>query len=371
MFSAPRFLLTGFAALACLTSACTAQPVSTAADTSLDSRIAARIDETLGEGVAGAIVLVEIGSERHLFARGLADRATGAAMAGDDRLRMASVGKLYTAAVIHRLVLDGQIDLDRTAADYVDPARIEGVPNAGIATIRQLLNHTSGVPDYYDDEWSALVGTEPVNTADRTLGFIRGRDADFAPGEDYAYSNSNYQLLGLVAEAVTGQTLGELMDRIIFTPLQLEATGYNVYGDPHDRIHGYGRGDDADFDAFTLQDNNGPDGGVLATADDAATFLDALFASDGALADIGRSMLSDKLDRGNGQYRALGPMYVEHDSGVSLATHSGYIDGYVTTVVRVLAPDLTIIVHLNCSEPQLAGTLARDILFMAAAESAE
>jgi D-alanyl-D-alanine carboxypeptidase len=366
MFPAPNFLIATLSALAFLASACSAQPAAPE-DASLDNRIAARIDETLAEGVAGAIVLVELGPERHLFARGLADRATGEAMAGDDRLRMASVGKLYTAAIIHRLVLDGQIDLDRTAADYVEPAMIEGVPNADIATIRQLLNHTSGVPDYYDDAWSALLGTQPLNTADRTLGHIRGRDADFAPGEDYAYSNSNYQLLGLVAEAVTGQELGALMDSIIFTPLQLEATGYNVYGHPHDRIHGYGRGDDDNADTFTLQDNNGPDGGVLATADDAATFLDAVFASDGALADIGRSMLSDKIDRGNGRYRALGPTYVEHESGLTLVTHSGYIDGYVTTVVRVLAPDITVIVHLNCSEPQLAGTLARDLLFMLAA----
>lgn len=370
MFSTPHALIAAVTALACLAGACTAQP-ATQTDAGLDSRIAARIDETLAEGVAGAIVLVETGGERHVFARGLADRATGAAMAVDYRLRMASVGKLYTAAVIHRLVLDGEIDLDRTAADYVAPARLEGIPNAGIASIRQLLNHTSGIPDYYDDAWSALLGTEPINTADRTLDHIRGHAADFAPGEDYAYSNSNYQLLGLVAEAVTGRPLGELMEAIIFTPLHLQATGYNVYGDPHDRIHGYGRGDDADFDTFTLQDNNGADGGILSSADDATTFLDAVFASDGALADIGRSMLSDKLDRGDGRYRALGPMYVEHESGLTLVTHSGFIDGYVTTVVRVLAPDLTVIVHLNCSEPQLAGTLARDLLFLLASEGAE
>ncbi|WP_339742882.1 serine hydrolase domain-containing protein [uncultured Maricaulis sp.] len=367
MFPASHTLIAAISALACLASACSAQPASPS-ETSLDSRIEARIDETLAEGVAGAIVLVEVGGERHVFSRGLANRATGEPMADDDRLRMASVGKLYTAAVIHRLVLDGQVDLDRTAADYVEPARIEGVANANLATIRQLLNHTSGVPDYYDDAWDAQVSTVARNTPDTTLGHIQGRAADFAPGADYAYSNSNYQLLGLVAEAVTGQTLGALMDSIIFTPLHLQATGYNVSGDPHDRIHGYGRGDDANFDTFALQDNNGADGGVLASADDTATFLDAVFASDGALADIGRSMLSDKLDRGDGRYRALGPMYVQHESGLKLVTHSGYIDGYVTTVVRVLAPDITVIVHLNCSEPQLAGTLARDILFMLAAQ---
>lgn len=367
MFSAPRFLIAAATALASLTGACTAQPVAPD-DASLNSRIAARIDETLAEGVAGAIVLLEMDGERQVFSRGLADRATGEAMADENRLRMASVGKLYTAAVIHRLMLDGQIDLERTAADYVEPARIEGIANVEIATIRQLLNHTSGIPDYYDDAWEAQVSTIARNTADTTLDHIRGREADFAPGEDSGYSNSNYQLLGLVAEAVTGQPLGDLMDSIIFTPLQLQATGYNVYGDPHDRIHGYGRGDDADFDTFTLQDNNGADGGVLATANDAAIFLDALFASDGALAEIGVSMLSDKIDRGNGRYRALGPTYVEHESGLTLVTHSGYIDGYVTTVVRVLSPDITVIVHLNCSEPQLAGTLARDMLFMLAAE---
>ena len=365
MFPARHMLIAALSALACLTTACTAQ-TGGADEVSLESRLAARIDETLAEGVAGAVVLVELAGERHILSRGLADRATGAAMADDDHLRMASVGKLYTAAIIHHLVLEGQIDLDRPAGAYIEAARIEGVPNAGIATIRQLLSHSSGVPDYYDEAWEAQVGTTPRNTPDITLDHIRGRAPEYAPGEGYGYSNSNYQLLSLVAEAVTGQTLGALMDSIIFTPLGLEASGYNVENDPLDRIHGYGRGDDADFDTFTLRDNNGADGGVLASADDAASFLNALFASDGALADIGRSMLSDKLDSGNGRYRALGPTYVEHESGLTLVTHSGFIDGYVTTVVRVLAPDITVIVHLNCSEPQLAGTLARDILFLLA-----
>lgn len=343
--------------------------VTTAAcsQSALDAQIEARIDATLAEGIAGAVVLVEAGGEQHVYARGLADRASDTPMPEDALLRLASVGKLYTAAVIHRLALEGVIDLDRTTADYVAPELIADIANADTASLRQLLNHSAGVPDYYDEAWEAQVGTTPRNTPQITLDHIRGRPADYAPGEGYGYSNSHYQLLGLVAEAVTGEPLGTLMEHMIFTPLDLHATGFNIEDDPRNTIHGYGRLGDDTVDTFALRDNNGADGGVMASVTDTARFLNALFASDGALSDIGTAMLSDRLDRGNGRYRALGPLYVEHESGLSLATHSGFIDGYVTTAVRVLSPDVTVIVHLNGSQPQLAGSLARDLLFILAA----
>ena len=357
--SLPRcFTALALASLACLTPACAQNPPTTTPA----SPIEARIDETLADGVAGAIVLIETGEDRQILARGLADRASGTPMPTDALLRLASVGKLYTAAIIHRLALDGQIDLDRTAADYVAPEHLTGIANAGTASLRQLLNHTAGVPDYYDEAWEAGVGTSPRNTAQATLDHIRGRPADFAPGEGYAYSNSHYQLLGLVAEAVTGEPLGRLMERLIVAPLGLTATGYDIEDDPRNTIHGYGRLGDDTVDTFTLRDNNGADGGVMASAAEAAVFLDALFAEDGVLRDIGDSMLSDRLDLGGGRYRALGPLYIEHESGLVLVTHNGFIDGYVTTVVRVLSPDITLVVHLNASQPQLAGTLARDLL---------
>ena len=327
-----------------------------------EAAIAAQADAVLAENdIPGAIVLVEAGDERRIVARGLANRQTGLAMSQDQLIRMASVGKLYTAAVMHRLVLDGQLDLDARLADLVAPEWIAGIGNADLATVRQLLNHTSGIPDYYNDTWFARVDTVHLNTPERTLGHIRGEPADFPPGTDHNYSNTNYQYLALIAEAVTGRPLGELYSTVLFEPLGLTDTGYNIQSDPRDVIHGYGSETDPEMDAYPLQENNGPDGGIFATAGDMAVFIDAVFDTEGALSELGESMLSDLYDRGEGRYRGLGPSYIEHPLGFTVVTHGGSIAGYGTIVIRGISHDVTVMVHVNRDRPDLAGALARDL----------
>ena len=323
-----------------------------------------RVDTLLADNdIPGAVVLVDDGQQRIVIARGLANRETGLAMSPDQLLRVASVGKLYTAAVIHRLVLDGRLGLDDRLADLVDAGWIEDIANADRATVRQLLNHTSGIPDYYDDTWFAEVDTVHLNTPERTLAHIRGVAAEFEPGTDHAYSNTNYQYLALIAQAVTGQSMAGLCQAYLFEPLGLTDTGYDIQFDPRDVIHGYGSERDPEADTYALQENNGPDGGIFATAGDLADFLNAVYGENGRLHDIGVSMLSDLYDRGEGHYRALGPSYTEHPLGFSAITHGGSIAGYGTIVIRAISHDVTVIVHVNRDRPDLAGALARDLLF--------
>ena len=332
------------------------------ADLPDEADITARIDAILAEtGIPGALVLIEAGEDRIIVARGLANRETGLPIASDQFIRMASVGKLYTAAIIHRLILDGRIALDDRLADLIDPHWIDGIANADQATVRQLLNHTSGIPDYYDDTWFSLVDTVHLNTPERTLAHIQGVPADFEPGADHAYSNTNYQYLALIAEQVTGQSLEQLYRSTVFEPLGLDATGYNIQFDPRDVIHGYGSELDPEADAYWLQENNGPDGGIFATIGETADFVDAVFRPDGALSELGASMLSDRFDRGEGRYRALGPTYIEDERGFTAVTHGGSIAGYGTIVIRSISHDVTAIAHVNRDRPDIAGLLARDL----------
>lgn len=328
----------------------------------LHSRVNEIVTQVVDKSGAGAIVLVEIEGEQTIVTTGIANRETGLAMDASQMMRPASIGKLYTAAVIHRLVLDGQIDLEATASAYLHAETIAGIANADIATVRQLISHLSGIPDYYDDAWFENVNTVEGNTLDRTLAHIRGRPADFAPGTDHSYSNTNFQLLGRIAENVTGKSLGQLMQEIIFAPLDLQATVYNQPFGPADVIHGYGLDGNPDFDAYPLLENDGPDGGVFTTAADMAEFYTALFTADGSLADLGRSMLSQKYDRGNGRYRALGPFFVDHPLGVQIVGHGGSIVGYASQAVRVMEPGITVIVHLNQDRSDLAGAITRQVL---------
>jgi len=318
------------------------------------------IDAALADGdVPGAIVLVELGGERLVIARGLANRETGLTMARHHLLRIASVGKLHTAAVIHRLAMDGHLSLDAPVSAYLEPRWTDGVANAAGATVRQLLSHTSGIPDYYDETWFATVDETQLNSAQRTLAHVRGRPPAFEAGQEHGYSNTNYQYLGLIAEAVGGRPLAQIYADEVFVPLELEQSGYNIQFAPGDVIHGYGNQDDPEADAYRLQENNGPDGGVFTTADELADTLNGLFADEGALAALGEQMLSDLFDRGEGRYRGLGPSLTRTPDGLEIITHGGSIAGYATIAVREQTLDLVIIAHLNRDRPDLAGRIVR------------
>ena len=158
---------------------------------------------------------------------GTADRATKVASTIEMPLRLGSVGKLYTAAVIHRLAARGVLDLDAPASRYLVAQDAVGVAGRD-ATLRQLLNHTGGVPDYYAlpdiRRWNWHEPLTPV----RVLTAIKGRAATGAPGVAYSYSNSGYQLLALVAERATNQSFASLMQAELIIPLNLRETRYNV-----------------------------------------------------------------------------------------------------------------------------------------------
>ena len=104
---------------------------------SLETRISNIIEQSLDEIDSGAIVLVDVGGERTIVTSGLANRETGLAMDAGQMMRSASIGKLYTAAVIHRLILNGQIDLNQTASTYLAVETISGIANADITIVCQ------------------------------------------------------------------------------------------------------------------------------------------------------------------------------------------------------------------------------------------
>ena len=325
--------------------------------------IEADVDALLEEhGISGAVVLVREQGEQRIITRGVTDRTTLAPIPQSVQLRIASIGKIHTAAIIHSLIRDGQLSLDDRLADLVAPHWLEGVANANEATVRQLLTHTSGIPDYYDDVWFQTVNTVQGNTPQRTLGYIHGRVADFPPGEGYGYSNSNYQYLALIAEAVSGQRFKSLVETRLIEPLGLEATSYNEPLEGRDLIHGYGAPENPDRDTHVLIENHGPDGGVFTSASDLADTLTALFSADGALTDLGQLMLSEEVDRGDGRSRALGPMRIRDPRGLDVVMHGGSIAGYASMAMYELNTGMIIIVHLSADRPDLAGQLVRQLL---------
>lgn len=165
-----------------------------------------------------------------------------------DRFGVGSITKTFVANVILQLVQEGRLDLDRTAADYLDLEIVRDVPNTDKATLRQLLNHQSGIPTWeFQEEWIRKGRGDQMKLGrvwgkTETLAYVRSEliTADHEPGHRYSYSNTNYTILGLIIEAVTGnEAVTEIRHRIL-EPLHLEDTFLESFEEvPGGCVHHY------------------------------------------------------------------------------------------------------------------------------------
>ena len=179
--------------------------------------------------------MVRDGSTVHAEARGFADRAAGRAMGSDDRFRIGSVTKTFVAALVLRLAEDGSLRLDDTVERWLPGL----VPGGRAITLRHLLSHTAGLPDYVEDprlrsepdrRWKPreLVSLALARTAERAR-----------PGRRFAYASTDYVLLGLIAEKAGGARLEEQLRRRLFQPLGLRRTTFEPGVARGDVVHGY------------------------------------------------------------------------------------------------------------------------------------
>jgi D-alanyl-D-alanine carboxypeptidase len=325
-----------------------------------EEEIVTAMDAVIAEGAPGVIVHVETGETGRSFARGLADPRTGLEMDPAFLVRMASVTKLYTAALIVRLSQDGLIELDGRIADYLPAETLDDIANAGEITVRQLLNHTSGIPDYYDDHTEATWDWTRPLTEDRVLDYVRGKPATGSAGEQHEYSNSNYHLLSLIAQRVAEAPLDTLYDRYLLDPLGLDRTLYNGLFAPQDRIRGIGTDTDPEQDTYSWQENSGPDGGLVAPAGEIALFLRALFSPDGELAETGAIMLADPVHTEENNTYGLGVDILETGAGPILG-HAGSVWGYRTGAYYIAERDTAFVVHVNHNDGPYLGQVFRGV----------
>jgi D-alanyl-D-alanine carboxypeptidase len=180
-----------------------------------------QLDAVVATGVPGAVALAVGRDGRVEAAAGFADLRTGEVLTVDDRFRIGSVTKIFVAALVLQLVAEGLLDLDGDAAPFAD----------GI-TIRQLLNHTSGLQDWVGDvveffePYRRDLGHRFGLTPHEQLQLVLEKPREFAPGEGWAYHGSNYLVLRLVVEETTGMTLREALRERVLEPLSLERTDF-------------------------------------------------------------------------------------------------------------------------------------------------
>jgi len=198
--------------------------------------MAARLDRTLARaqkalllpGVQATVIFAD--GSTWTGTLGVADVASGRPVAPETPFAAASVTKTFTAALILRYVDQGLIKLDDPLARW-----LPDWPNAKKITIRMLLNHTSGIPDYFGNPKLDLALNRDkmrVWTAAEILEKYVPKGAVFPPGKGWSYSNTNYLLLGVVAGQAGGAPWEELVRRELIEPLGLDSTYVQAVGAP-------------------------------------------------------------------------------------------------------------------------------------------
>jgi D-alanyl-D-alanine carboxypeptidase len=308
-------------------------------------RMAGALAALIATGVPGAVVFARDGSQTIALADGQADTTTRALMGTTTRFRVASITKTFVAAVVLQLVAEGRFSLDAPVDDVVPGL----LPDADAAiTVRQLLDHTSGLDDFASDWrwfWPYFHGDPGHHWAPRQLlAFAFDKPLLFRPGSRWQYSNTNYVVLGLIVQAVTGQSVAtELADRL-FRPLGLHDTSFQDSPGPVPALaHGYTLLGAKVVDVTALSPSAWwAAGAIVSTATDVARFYRALLRGtilpQRLLAAMESTVPNGESGGGDGlgivrtrQVGTLGPLFtVRCDAGWG---HSGQIDGYLSAAL--------------------------------------
>lgn len=285
-------------------------------------------------------------------------------MQSDDVIRIGSTTKTFTAVLVLKLVEDGSLSLEDSIAKW-----FPNIPNAESITIRQLLNHSSGISEIIPKGLMRSIIPSTYWRQEELVKLIAQDELLFAPGTRFEYSNSNYILLGFIVEAITGKTVLQLLHEQILDPLNLKNTYFIPYeSEPAKLVTGF----DRDLASIPGMLDINPDntswatlaftsGAMASTADDLGVFYESLFT--------GKLLDSSTMEEMKTFIPASNPGFPEQiGSGLGLMRldvngqemigHVGQFMG--SSSIAMYAPDkgYAIVVTSNLSNPDLVAVLA-------------
>ncbi|MFI0192658.1 serine hydrolase domain-containing protein [Streptomyces sp. NPDC017086] len=297
--------------------------------------VAAVLRSAVAQGAPGALARIDDHGRTYRVTRGVADRATGRAIGTDDRFRVGSVTKTFTAVVLLQLVDEHRLALDAPVNRY-----LPGLLPDDRITVRQVLSHRSGLYDYTNDMFAASVsGFEAVRkkvfTYRQLVALSLKKPRTNAPGAAYAYSNTNFVVAGLLVEKLTGQPVRTAYQNRVFTPLKLRDTFYVHPGTtlPGRYARGYLTPDRAGAPLVDATEQTvswaQSAGAVISSARDLDVFYGALLR--GKLMSAARLAEMERFTKVNATTAyGLGLRRRELSCGVSVYGHTGAVQGYYT-----------------------------------------
>ena len=288
------------------------------------------MNEGINYGFDGMIVYVnQAGKEPAFYAAGYKNREQKIPADPHSLFKIASISKLYDAVAITKLVHAGRLSLDKTLADYF-PELVGKIEYADKITLRLMVQHRSGIPNFTDtpNYW-----IDPPKSGQEALERIFGLPASFKPGDDYEYSNTNYLLISMLIEKITGTSVSQYIRDAILTPIGLK----NTYGSIHeinmdDLMSGYYVGVDDDIKTAYY-------GSMVATAEDVGIFLRAL--NDGSLFEEGEQEIYSSIYVYNHTglipgYQSIARYHKDIDAVVVQFVNTTNFDGYDWNLSEIL-----------------------------------
>ncbi|MGE6348382.1 serine hydrolase domain-containing protein [Bacillus mycoides] len=311
--------------------------------------------DTLHLGFPGILVKTYEGGKTWGYAAGVANLSTKKPMKTDFRFRIASVTKTFTATVVLQLAGENRLNLDDSIEKWL-PGVIQGNGyDAKQITIRQILNHTSGIAEYSrTKEADFFKNRNKSFTAEDLVKLGLSLPPDFAPGKGWSYSNTGYVLLGILIEKVTGNSYAEEIENRIIEPLELSNTflpgnSSVIPGTNHAR--GYVQPDGASElkDITYYNPSIGSSAGdMISTADDLNKFFSYLLSGKLLKEQQLKQMLTT-VPTGSAEIvgYGLGIYETRLPNGVSIWGHSGGIPGFSTFAGGTLGGKHTLAVNFN------------------------
>lgn len=356
---AGRWFLTGFAVL----TACASPPGD---ESRLASALQPMLDSLVAEtGAPGATMGVAWSDGSAIgLATGLADTASAQAMPTDGRMLAASVGKTFFSAALLGLVGEGRLSLDDPVAEWLgDEPWFDRLPNAESMTVRQIMNHTSGLTRYelhpgFLEELRA--DPDRTFTIEERVRHLYGMEPPFAPGEGWTYADTNYILVARIIERVTGRDANEVIHERLLGPMGLG--GIVPSNDPSvpGIVQAYA-GPENPFGEFDAMVEDGRllinpqfewgGGGYATTAPDLAEWMLRLQGGE-AFADevMDEYQTGPEAPLGPGARYGLGVIMLDFESVGPAYGHSGFMPGYRTEVYYFRELGAAIALQVNTSD---------------------
>lgn len=331
---------------------------------SLQTRLQKIVDDAVDSGLPGVSLHVQTGDESISVVAGVANRETAEPVTSATLFHAASAGKTFVAALILRLVDMGDLRLDDPIALWLVPEMSALIADSDVITVEMLLAHTSGIGDYFNNQeyfGDFIESPGRIWTPLEDLAYINNTQNQFAPGSQYEYSNTNFLLLGVIAERVTGVSLGMALRQWVFEPTGLENTygAYEMLGQP-EIARTYVRSiflaqsdldvevpaDGSDLDTFAWVNSEGlGDAPVHSTPADMNAFIRTLLGTDTLLSEALRTRMMTESFPGQSGH-GLGLFIL--DGGPEFQ-HGGKAFGMHTVMAYVPSADVSFATMVNAS----------------------